>query len=70
MTDLFSCGPGALWPLFLLWMQQVLLPASCLYCSPYSFAQVAGMTWFGGGCDLTPFYLDEEDVTAFHKFWK
>jgi len=23
--------------------------------------------WFGGGTDLTPYYLDEEDVTHFHK---
>jgi len=23
--------------------------------------------WFGGGCDLTPYYLDEEDAKHFHK---
>lgn len=23
--------------------------------------------WFGGGCDLTPYYLDEEDARGFHK---
>jgi coproporphyrinogen III oxidase len=23
--------------------------------------------WFGGGCDLTPYYLFEEDVTHFHS---
>ena len=22
--------------------------------------------WFGGGCDLTPYYLDEEDAVHFH----
>ena len=22
--------------------------------------------WFGGGCDLTPYYLDEEDAVNFH----
>ena len=23
--------------------------------------------WFGGGCDLTPYYLDEEDAKDFHQ---
>ena len=26
--------------------------------------------WFGGGTDLTPYYLDEEDVIHFHKTFK
>lgn len=26
--------------------------------------------WFGGGCDLTPYYLDEEDAILFHKTLK
>nr|XP_039250299.1 oxygen-dependent coproporphyrinogen-III oxidase, mitochondrial-like [Styela clava] len=26
--------------------------------------------WFGGGCDLTPMYLVEDEVTQFHKAWK
>lgn len=26
--------------------------------------------WFGGGCDLTPYYLDEEDAKHFHKTLK
>ncbi len=26
--------------------------------------------WFGGGCDLTPSYLDREDATAFHQSQK
>lgn len=32
--------------------------------------QVAGQSWFGGGCDLTPSYLFEEDAAEFHSFWK
>lgn len=32
--------------------------------------QVAGQSWFGGGCDLTPSYLFEEDAVEFHSFWK
>jgi coproporphyrinogen III oxidase len=26
--------------------------------------------WFGGGCDLTPYYLDEEDAGYFHRTLK
>lgn len=26
--------------------------------------------WFGGGCDLTPYYPLEEDVREFHRAWK
>ena len=26
--------------------------------------------WFGGGCDLTPYYLDYEDGRFFHRFLK
>ena len=26
--------------------------------------------WFGGGCDLTPYYLDEQDATFFHQTLK
>ena len=26
--------------------------------------------WYGGGCDLTPFYVFEDDFTEFHAFWR
>ena len=26
--------------------------------------------WFGGGCDLTPYYLDDEDAVHFHQTLK
>jgi len=29
-----------------------------------------GERWFGGGADLTPFYLDESDAMSFHRFWR
>jgi len=29
-----------------------------------------GERWFGGGADLTPFYLDEQDARSFHRFWR
>ncbi|GBF93673.1 coproporphyrinogen III oxidase [Raphidocelis subcapitata] len=32
--------------------------------------QVAGSAWFGGGCDLTPSYLFEEDARDFHAHWR
>lgn len=32
--------------------------------------QVEGQSWYGGGCDLTPFYLHEGDAAEFHEFWK
>jgi coproporphyrinogen III oxidase len=27
-------------------------------------------SWFGGGCDLTPYYAYREDVIHFHRTWK
>lgn len=32
--------------------------------------EVDGRRWYGGGADLTPFYLVEDDVIAFHRYWK
>jgi coproporphyrinogen III oxidase len=29
-----------------------------------------GAGWFGGGADLTPYYLFEEDVVGFHQHYK
>ena len=29
-----------------------------------------GDGWYGGGADLTPYYLFDEDATAFHDFYK
>lgn len=26
--------------------------------------------WYGGGCDLTPFYVQQDDFAAFHTFWR
>lgn len=31
---------------------------------------MAGEGWFGGGADLTPYYLDDGDVEEFHRFYK
>jgi coproporphyrinogen III oxidase len=32
--------------------------------------EVEGRQWYGGGCDLTPFYLNETDAREFHQYWK
>jgi len=32
--------------------------------------KVGGQAWWGGGCDLTPAYLFEEDAVAFHGHWQ
>lgn len=45
------------------------MPISSLLAST-SRAQVAGEGWFGGGADLTPYYLDDGDVEGFHRFYK
>jgi coproporphyrinogen III oxidase len=34
------------------------------------FEQSDGDAWFGGGADLTPYYLDEEDAMHFHTTFK
>lgn len=34
------------------------------------FQQSNGDVWFGGGIDLTPYYLDEEDIREFHTTLK
>ncbi len=26
--------------------------------------------WYGGGCDLTPFYPHESDFAEFHAYWR
>ena len=32
--------------------------------------EVEGRQWYGGGCDLTPFYVIEQDAGEFHQYWK
>jgi len=34
------------------------------------FELADGSHWFGGGADLTPYYLFEEDCRHFHRTWK
>mmetsp|Transcript_37029 Transcript_37029/g.51393 ORF Transcript_37029/g.51393 Transcript_37029/m.51393 type:complete len:361 (-) Transcript_37029:27-1109(-) len=34
------------------------------------FQVEGGEGWYGGGADLTPFYLFDEDAREFHSFWK
>ncbi|KAG1663549.1 hypothetical protein FOA52_003177 [Chlamydomonas sp. UWO 241] len=32
--------------------------------------QVEGQAWFGGGADLTPYYLDDAHIAGFHTHWR
>lgn len=34
------------------------------------FIQLPERGWFGGGADLTPYYLFEEDAVHFHRTWR
>jgi len=36
----------------------------------YRFIHQGGKAWFGGGADLTPYYLFEEDAVHFHRVHK
>ncbi len=36
----------------------------------FRFIERGDRSWFGGGSDLTPFYLFEEDARHFHRVWK
>ncbi|HYO52199.1 oxygen-dependent coproporphyrinogen oxidase [Archangium sp.] len=36
----------------------------------YRFIHQGGKAWFGGGADLTPYYLQEEDAVHFHRVHK
>jgi coproporphyrinogen III oxidase len=36
----------------------------------YRFLHQGGKAWFGGGADLTPYYLYEEDAVHFHRVHK
>lgn len=39
--------------------------------SKYEYIYVLGVQWwFGGGTDLTPYYLNEEDAIHFHRTLK
>jgi coproporphyrinogen III oxidase len=36
----------------------------------FRYLEVGGKCWFGGGSDLTPYYLYDEDATHFHRVLK
>ena len=41
---------------------------ACRPCTPTSASSIAaGARWFGGGTDLTPYYVVAEDATHFHR---
>lgn len=44
-------------------------PGQAAAASVSKLLQVEGQAWFGGGADLTPAFLCEEDAREFHAFW-
>ena len=36
----------------------------------FRYVEKGDQAWFGGGADLTPYYLFEEDAVHFHSTWK
>ena len=36
----------------------------------FRYLEVKDKKWFGGGADLTPYYLFKEDAVHFHSVWK
>ena len=36
----------------------------------FDYKGVPGQWWFGGGTDITPCYVDEEDMKHFHSVYK
>ena len=36
----------------------------------FRYIEKGDRSWFGGGADLTPYYLFEEDARHFHSVWK
>ena len=36
----------------------------------FRYLEVKDKKWFGGGADLTPYYLFKEDASHFHSVWK
>jgi coproporphyrinogen III oxidase len=42
----------------------------CRYFETQEWNGIPGQWWFGGGTDITPAYIDEEDMKHFHGTYK
>merc|ERR1712228_819404 len=66
--------PGERVPFFACGLSSVMHPrnpmAPTMHFNYRYFETDGGVWWFGGGSDLTPSYLFEEDVKHFHKTYK
>jgi len=67
-------GPGERVPFFACGLSSVMHPrnpmAPTMHFNYRYFETDGGVWWFGGGSDLTPSYLFEEDVKHFHQTYK
>ncbi len=43
---------------------------ACRLFETFDFKGIPGQWWFGGGTDITPCYVDEEDMRHFHSTYK
>lgn len=65
---------GAMVPFFACGISSVIHPRNphcpTMHFNYRYFETEGGVWWFGGGSDITPAYLDEEDIRHFHKTYK
>jgi hypothetical protein len=45
-------------------------PPTCSYFETEDWKGIPGQWWFGGGTDITPCYVNEEDMRHFHGTYK
>lgn len=65
--------PGEGLDFFATGISLVLHPASPMVPTVHAnfrYVEKGGRSWFGGGADLTPYYIDEDDIRHFHSVWK
>jgi coproporphyrinogen III oxidase len=66
-ADFFACGLSLVYTLRILWCLQFMPIGVILKCT---MSGKIIQQWFGGGQDLTPYYLFEEDARHFHQTCK
>ena len=53
------------------WLKRIAWLEAAFHAVPCAIGpSAAGDWWFGGGTDITPAYVDEEDMRHFHGMYK